>query len=160
MFIYIIAEKGGPCKVGRASDVNNRLESLQGGNPRLLELVWHRETPHPVAVERMTHSLLLRHRIRGEWFSVLPREAIEAAEKAVSWRGDSVAAKVPNEPELSELIASAGPFIDHRKDWRGALAQRKRLAAILREHDVPLERMAQILVTRPDMIERWLGERR
>lgn len=62
---------GGPIKLGRATNVESRLASIQIGHPERLELV--------VAVrerdvtESQMHQAFAAERIRGEWFSPSPR---------------------------------------------------------------------------------------
>lgn len=74
MYLYIIKESGkaGAIKIGIASNVDARIDTLQTGNPRTLELVISykcRTRKHAFALEAWMHKTFGSHRIRGEWFS-------------------------------------------------------------------------------------------
>lgn len=70
--IYFIQQSGSNMvKIGYTSNSGEkRLGELQTGNPNILELIacvgGSRET------ERLLHSLLQTHHIRGEWYSLTP----------------------------------------------------------------------------------------
>lgn len=76
---FIQADRGGPIKIGVAKDVEARLRDLQVGNPFELRVVG--QIPNAgQALERRLHSLLERHRIRGEWFWPHP-EVLHVADR-------------------------------------------------------------------------------
>jgi hypothetical protein len=87
--VYVIQEIGHAeyCKIGSASRPEYRLSSLQGGNPRRLEIVesWHlddRETAR--AVEASALSELKAIRIpKSEWIKCAPEMAIATIERII-----------------------------------------------------------------------------
>lgn len=68
-FVYVIqGHPLGPVKVGRATDVRVRVDSLQAGNhaPLRILLVF----PGGTVLERQLHRRLRNCRVLGEWFAV------------------------------------------------------------------------------------------
>ncbi len=64
-FVYAIWD-GSAIKIGRsAGHPKLRLDALQTGNPRNLQLLAYTAA----VTERRVHQILSRHRLRGEWFS-------------------------------------------------------------------------------------------
>jgi hypothetical protein len=61
---FIQSGIGGPIKIGIASDVNNRLRSLQCAFPYKLRVVATISGNH----ERMLHKKFSQYRMMGEWF--------------------------------------------------------------------------------------------
>jgi hypothetical protein len=65
--IYLIkSEKTNTCKIGYASNPENRLAQLQTGNPFALELVAVIEGDIPE--EKRIHQMFKSYRLKGEWF--------------------------------------------------------------------------------------------
>jgi FKBP-type peptidyl-prolyl cis-trans isomerase (trigger factor) len=56
-------------KIGRATDLDDRLANLRTGNPRLALIEWF-ETPEASLVETYVHNKLAEHRREGEFFDV------------------------------------------------------------------------------------------
>ena len=77
MYLYCISD-GSLCKFGYSVDPQRRLRSLQTGSSSQLSLV------HSIAVledqgrvlERTFHREYAYRRVRGEWFSCTPEEAV------------------------------------------------------------------------------------
>ena len=71
MYVYFIQiDEDGPIKIGRTSDVEKRMTSLQTAHHRRLRVV-HLETPgkgQSLKLEKQFHADFSDHRIRGEWF--------------------------------------------------------------------------------------------
>lgn len=68
--VYVIqGEGGGPVKVGKSTfrRLPHRVAEIQTGHPSALRVV--STFRGGLAIERMLHRALSRHRIRGEWFS-------------------------------------------------------------------------------------------
>lgn len=63
---FIQAKTGGPVKIGWAVNVDERLATLQTGNPATLHVLG--VCAGDVALEAEIHRRLAEHRIRGEWF--------------------------------------------------------------------------------------------
>lgn len=72
-FVYVIYEADEPtiCKVGVATDVAQRLSSMQVGTWRILKVAHAIKLPSKSAahaVERQAHQALSALHCRGEWF--------------------------------------------------------------------------------------------
>lgn len=65
-YVYFIADKSGPIKIGVARQPSIRLKNLQTGNPRHLRLIAVLLTSGEY--ERDIQHCLLHAHIRGEWF--------------------------------------------------------------------------------------------
>lgn len=84
--IYVIGAATGAVKVGIAVDVEARLKTLQTGCPEVLQVYG----VAPVAafyareVERKCHRALAKHHRRGEWFDVLPTEALDVVRQTAA----------------------------------------------------------------------------
>jgi len=61
-------------KIGKTSDLQWRMRSLQAGNPFEIRLVHVIFTEHHGVVEGALHRIFAAHRVRGEWFSLMPKE--------------------------------------------------------------------------------------
>ncbi|OMB79275.1 hypothetical protein A5743_14320 [Mycolicibacterium conceptionense] len=68
--VYFITDGSGHVKIGSARDVRVRLEELQIGNPA--ELTVLADQPGGLPRERELHRRFAEHRVRGEWFRLLP----------------------------------------------------------------------------------------
>jgi Meiotically up-regulated gene 113 len=63
--VYFITD-GDAIKIGVASDVNDRREKLQVGNPRPLRILKTLQGSHSLEYE--LHHRFKKHHVRGEWF--------------------------------------------------------------------------------------------
>lgn len=82
MTVYFITEKGrtdGPVKIGVTADLTKRLNGLQTGHHRELQVIATLEGGRET--EAYLHEMLARWRIRGEWYS-RTAEVEEAIERA------------------------------------------------------------------------------
>lgn len=84
VFIYFIGIKGeadGPIKIGKTSNLEQRLAAHQVSNHKELELLAFVECPRPI--EEWIHKLFADDKIRGEWFKQSERllALMEAASK-------------------------------------------------------------------------------
>ncbi len=80
----------GNVKVGRSSNVSNRLKQLQTGCPHKLKVILH--VVGQGSLEKVLHDRMSRYRLEGEWFTEeglaeLPSEMYELLdlEKANWW---------------------------------------------------------------------------
>ena len=75
-FIYIVK-----ChefyKIGIASHIDNRLNSLQCGNPYQLEIVYAVRCPEAKVAEQTLHICFEDKRVRGEWFLLNDNDIID-----------------------------------------------------------------------------------
>ena len=79
-FVYIIGEsEAGPVKIGRSHSPYTRKGDLQVGNASTLYVFATIKCKDSEAVERRLHLHFVSRHIRGEWFSVSPKEAAKAA---------------------------------------------------------------------------------
>lgn len=79
--IYVIAAKMGPVKIGSSLNMQERWRQLQVANFDELTLVFVGECDGPgIAgmIERETHAQLAAFRVRGEWYQVSARHAVQA----------------------------------------------------------------------------------
>jgi hypothetical protein len=67
-WIYVIKNDSGNFKIGMSKDPDNRLKSLQCGNPEKLNIVWKCYTFNAMKIEKKTHERFLKYRLNGEWF--------------------------------------------------------------------------------------------
>lgn len=79
-FVYIISDsEAGPVKIGRSNSPFTRKGGLQVGNPSTLYVFATIQCKDAEDVERRLHLRFVNRHIRGEWFSVSPKEAAKAA---------------------------------------------------------------------------------
>ena len=69
-YIYLIQESHGLYKIGYARDINQRIGSMQSGNPFPLVLIAHVEVRNMVDAERFIHSELKAYHVVREWYSM------------------------------------------------------------------------------------------
>lgn len=75
MFVYFIQDgkgNGGAIKIGKAKNVQSRLDALQIGNPRKLSImatIKCKSCKEAEKLEKELHKKFKYYRIRGEWFS-------------------------------------------------------------------------------------------
>lgn len=57
-------------KIGRTKNsVTERIESLQTGNPGLIQCIYEYETENALTLEKSLHNYFSHFRLEGEWFS-------------------------------------------------------------------------------------------
>ena len=89
-YVYFIKEKIGmyaPVKIGYATDVQRRLDDLQIGNSRTLEIVatiGPITLEHAKAIEIGLHDKFRKHRIRGEWFTGVVLNKLDSISEPLS----------------------------------------------------------------------------
>lgn len=74
--VYFIGD-GEYMKIGKANDVNKRLQMLQVGNPKklvIIEVIECKDETAAYQLEHFLHSLFQSFRHKGEWF-YLPMES-------------------------------------------------------------------------------------
>jgi len=77
LYVYAISESDqGPTKIGFAADVEERMATLQIGNPRQLNLAGSFSSLRAPEVEKATKRKLQYCQIRGEWYAIDPLSAI------------------------------------------------------------------------------------
>lgn len=85
MPVYFVAEiehGGTPIKIGVAQTIENRIRSLQTGNPSKLGLLGWIETNNPYSLEKSLHSYFKNFRLRGEWFHLEPTDILPVLMRA------------------------------------------------------------------------------
>lgn len=73
MYVYFIRTMKSPrrVKVGKAKHPEQRLKTLQTGNPVELKLIGKircQSDKHALEIEKLFHQKFKKYRIRGEWF--------------------------------------------------------------------------------------------
>lgn len=69
-FIYVIKSAKSRYKIGRARNVEHRLDCLQSGTPEKLKLILKVKTSNSCVLEKLCHRKFADKRIRGEWFKL------------------------------------------------------------------------------------------
>ena len=69
-FIYLARSADGKYKIGHSRDVRKRMQSLQTGVHKKLQLVAKVKTSNCSALERICHRRFAAKRLRGEWFNL------------------------------------------------------------------------------------------
>ena len=75
-----------PVKIGYAHNVERRLTDLQIGNSRTLEIIatiGPVSLEHAKAIELGLHDKVKRHHIRGEWFTGVVLQKMDAINETV-----------------------------------------------------------------------------
>lgn len=67
-YVYV-AESNGYHKIGKTKDVQQRLSSLQTGNPHTVRIVKTYKVKDAFHMESYLHKVLSNTRVGGEWFS-------------------------------------------------------------------------------------------
>lgn len=76
--VYFIRAENGLVKVGRSSNVENRLRGLLTGSPIILTLTHVIETDRHKEVEYALHQRFAAQRRRGEWFELSEDDIVAA----------------------------------------------------------------------------------
>lgn len=116
-FVYVV-QSGTAIKVGKATNVYERVATLQCGNPVTLELL--HALPGDYELESRLHRDLRPHRIRNEWFDG------PACEKTLQFIGD-----------LAEKLLAAHDGGDTAPEWRGLMTWPRASLAARRARSKP-----------------------
>lgn len=89
--VYLIVETGGDyCKIGTASRPKYRIESIQNGNPRILQpvAIWHVKSREAAFLVEADALLRLDGRLRGrDWVKCNPSAAYDSVLAALTHLG-------------------------------------------------------------------------
>ena len=86
MYVYVIGSDNGPQKIGIALDPEARAYNLRLAYPMPVTVQGSFELASQASarrVERIAHRTLRERRMAGEWFDVLPADAIQAVQTAI-----------------------------------------------------------------------------
>lgn len=98
--VYVLQDQEtGLIKIGRATNLKDRLANLRTGNPRLELLHWF-ETNEDSTVEAYVHSRLIKHRRAGEFFDVSPVIAVTEIDSILN-----LLSKKPTDEEVDSVRA-------------------------------------------------------
>lgn len=75
-FIYLL-ESNGYYKLGRASNLQSRLNSIQVGNPMPVRLLSRAYSFYPEKDEKVMHQMFKDFKVRGEWYK-LPKPLVSS----------------------------------------------------------------------------------
>lgn len=65
--LYVLS-CGNRLKIGVTNDIDQRLQSLQTGNPDEIKLEYIEERVNPHKAEKFLHRHFQKNRVSGEWF--------------------------------------------------------------------------------------------
>ena len=77
-YVYVIGPDKGPIKIGFTNNLENRLRTIQTGNPERIKIHYSIEFKSEKdmrAAEKKIHKSLSHKRKKGEWFNILPEDA-------------------------------------------------------------------------------------
>lgn len=69
-YVYFVSN-GKYCKIGRAVDIDKRIESLRSGSSQPLQLITYLESIDYINLETQLHKLFAKYKIYGEWYDIL-----------------------------------------------------------------------------------------
>jgi len=127
-FIYILENEAlhGMCKIGRAKDVNERLECLNGTNiPFRFKCVFECKVRNYIKVEKAIHKILDKYRVQKdrEFFYVEPWQVIPLLELLqIEAATENISKNRRNNPkfDLKKMGIKDGERITFVKDGREA----------------------------------------
>jgi hypothetical protein len=141
-------------KIGRATNLKERLSNLRTANPRL-ELVQWFETEEDSTVEAYIHSKLVKHRKSGEFFEVNPVIAVSEVESILN-----LLAQKPSDQDI-EIVRSitdlAEPRLPTPEEGRlfQELVQIRAQIKTLECLDTVLSEMLMVRIGACDGVEGW-----
>jgi hypothetical protein len=105
-FVYLIASGRNIIKVGMARDVGKRARALQTAGPFEMQIIHKIEVAddHVAALEKLIHKRLKRYHLRGEWFCVERKTAIDIAQRTANQFGKDRSFAVVDEDFRSEVV--------------------------------------------------------
>ncbi len=141
-------------KIGRATNLKERLSNLRTANPRL-ELVQWFETDEDSTVEAYIHSKLVKHRKSGEFFEVNPVIAVSEVESILN-----LLAQKPSDQEIEIVISItdlAEPRLPTPEEGRlfQELVQIRAQIKTLECLDTVLTEMLMVRIGACDGVEGW-----
>ena len=69
-YVYFVSN-GQYCKIGRAVNIEHRIESLRSGSPQPLQLITYLESTDYINLETQLHRLFAKYKVNGEWYDIL-----------------------------------------------------------------------------------------
>jgi hypothetical protein len=125
--VYVLGVEGGPCKVGRSVEPEERARQLQikYGSRFILLGVSRMAQVKAISAERYAHWLLRDRHLSGEWFDATREEALAAVNKALTDEMDPEYVL----PSLDEIALSDG--MAERIETRFPRGTRERLRKVL-----------------------------
>jgi hypothetical protein len=83
--VYIVAEQGGPRKIGVSDSPEKRIVNLRSGRaPLSIVAIYPREAHDAGIVERLAHRLLKEKQVSCEWFAITNEQAVAAVREAIA----------------------------------------------------------------------------
>jgi len=154
-FVYVIAAPSGAVKIGVASNIANRLNSIQTGNHEQLTVAYAFQcatVADAYALEGKLHAHFASERIRGEWFGVHPDAVAEAARRTYGAMFAEQNGNTAYDDEFHQL-AAWWPYIGPKrpvyvKPTNSKLRQRRQSHKPLRREDTEVLAEAAALALR------------
>ncbi|MER6736544.1 GIY-YIG nuclease family protein [Streptomyces puniciscabiei] len=116
IFLYAISssEQPAPVKIGKTSNIGNRLRQLQTASPFPLQVWWSRETTDP-ELEAKLHRHFADKRMSGEWFQFAEanwlQQVAEAADGLEKRQDPTTGTQQPERDRVRERVDF--PFVTH-----------------------------------------------
>ena len=128
-------------KIGRATNLDDRLANLRTANPRLSLVEWF-ETNHDSTAESYVHAKLVVHRQEGEFFSVTPdvaQQEVRAILNLLQSRPNKT--DVDSVRTIDALTESRAPKEDELKLVKQIVELRARIKTLETEEQILSERL-------------------
>lgn len=154
--VYILYDPNSQfVKIGRATNLEDRLANLRTANPRLEVVDWY-ETSFDSAVEAYVHARLACQRREGEFFNVSPELAREEIAEALIWM-DKRPTSVELEAVVSEqdLVGSRDATSQEVQTLTELLELRAEIQKLQLKESVLLDRL-KVAVGRSAGLHDWL----
>ena len=110
-YVYVISNQQGQYKIGKAADVNSRLQSLATGSPFELVVILSYRVTNALEEEARLHAQFSAKKIRNEWF-MLSDDDVETIRKISESRNPGISDfGTPENPGISECGTPENPEI-------------------------------------------------
>jgi len=115
-FVYVV-RAGNLYKIGRARNVQMRMQAIQCGCPESIDLILTKETKFPAALECRFHEEFHDYRRNGEWFALEQEhiawiEAFDVSTVSESYRVRLATGFWPGGPSAAPLIRTGDVSAD------------------------------------------------
>ena len=128
-------------KIGRATDLDDRLANLRTANPRLAVIEWF-ETPEASLVETYVHNKLAEHRQEGEFFDVPAELALQEVRGILALLADRPQKEaIESIKTIEELEDDREPDANELSLLEQIVSLRARIKTLQTEDDLMTERL-------------------
>ena len=128
-------------KIGRATDLDDRLANLRTANPRLAVIEWF-ETPEASLVETYVHNKLAEHRQEGEFFDIPAELALQEVRGILALLADRPQKEaIESIKTIEELEDEREPDANELSLLEQIVSLRARIKTLQTEDDLLTERL-------------------